>query len=1007
MDTYKKYNLITGWLAFAIAAITYLMTIEPTASLWDCSEFIATSYKLEVGHPPGAPLFMMISRFFTLFAADTAHVAMMVNAMSALASAFTILFLCWTITHLARKCFKKSREELSQGQIIAIMGAGLVGALAYTFSDTFWFSAVEGEVYGLSSFFTAIVFWAMLQWENVADQPHANRWLVLIAYLMGLSIGVHLLNLLAFPAMIFIYYFKKYPQTTRKGVIYATLAAGAVVIYVLYVLIPWTVQIGAFVDRMFVNGLGFPVNAGMAIYALLLFAVLGFAVWYTHKKGKVLWNTFLLMTTVVLLGYSSYASVIIRSAANPPMNSNGPSNPYGLYSLLARDQYGQRPLVHGQNYASLIVDYDMKTTYYVGDDGKYQPIQRIAGYKFEPTSFFPRMHSNREGHVEEYKVWGQVDGRPVKVYDQTVVVPTFGENLRFFFAYQVNFMYWRYFLWNFVGRQSDLQSTGSITDGNWLSGITPIDEIYLGPQKDLPSDTAANKGRNKYYFLPFLLGLVGLLYHLNRDGKDFSVVMWLFFMTGLAIVLYLNQTPSEPRERDYAYAGSFYAFAIWIGLGVLWIWELLSKALRKPAVAGVVATVLCVGVPVLMAAQNWDDHDRSHRYVARDFGHNYLEACLPNAIIMDYGDNDTFPLWYNQEVENVRTDVRVMNTSYLGGEWYIDQMRVKSYESEPVPFSLPRAKYYGRDDLVPVEEVFKEPVPIAQIMGWIMSDDKRTKASFAGMDSDFIPARTILLPVNKANVLASGIVTPRDEALIEDTVVIQLKNRSLDRSELMVLDMLANFDWKRPLYLTSPSLVTAFGLENYLQFDGFAYRIVPIRTPFTYSDPGRIDTEYLYERLMKTFKYGNVKDPRVYIDNTITNSFEATHARDAYGRLAKALVAEGDTIRAREVLEYGLREIPFDQIPYSYLSTIPIIEAYYAVGDLETANDILNAYAGLLKEHVTYMMGFPTAKRDLVSPEIRRKASELFELYNVAGENGQMEIVRELDEYFKALGLVG
>ncbi|MDR2935835.1 MAG: DUF2723 domain-containing protein, partial [Rikenellaceae bacterium] len=632
MDTYKKYNLITGWLSFAIAATTYLMTMEPTASLWDCSEFIATSYKLEVGHPPGAPLFMMISRFFTMFAADTAHVAMMVNAMSALASAFTILFLCWTITHLARKCFRKSREELSQGQILAIMGAGLIGALAYTFSDTFWFSAAEGEVYALSSFFTAIVFWAMLQWENVADAPHANRWLVLIAYLMGLSIGVHLLNLLAFPAMVFIYYFKKYPQTTRKGVLYATAIAAALVIYVLYMLIPWTVQIGAFIDRMFVNGFGFPVNSGMAVYAVMLFAVLGWAVWFTHKKGKAFWNTFLLMTTVVLLGYSSYASVIIRSAANPPMNSNGPSNPYGLYSLLARDQYGQRPLLHGQNYSSLIVDADMKTAYYVGDDSKYEPIQRIAGYKFEPSSFFPRMHSNREGHIEEYKVWGQVSGRPVQVYDQTVVVPTFGENLRFFFSYQVNFMYWRYFLWNFVGRQSDLQSTGSITDGNWLSGITPIDDIYLGPQKDIPADTADNKGRNKYYFLPFLLGLAGLLYHLNRDGKDFSVVMWLFFMTGLAIVLYLNQTPGEPRERDYAYAGSFYAFAIWVGLGVLWIWELLSKALKKPAVAAAAATIACAGIPILMAAQNWDDHDRSHRYVARDFGYNYLEACLPNAI---------------------------------------------------------------------------------------------------------------------------------------------------------------------------------------------------------------------------------------------------------------------------------------------------------------------------------------------------------------------------------------
>ena len=566
--SFKKLNLIVGWLSFVLASTVYLLTMEPTASFWDCSEFIATSYKLEVGHPPGAPLFMMISRFFTMFGGP-GQAAVLVNSMSALASGATVMFLFWTITHLARRAMRKSGDELTLPQTIAVLGAGLIGAGAYTFTDTFWFSAVEGEVYALSSMFTALVFWAILKWENVADEPHANRWIVLIAYLTGLAIGVHLLNLLIIPPIALIYYFRKYPRVTKWGVVKSLLVSAAALIFVMKFIIAGTVNLGAFFDRMFVNGLGLPVNSGITFFALALLAVLGWGVYWTHKRGKVLANTILLCTAVIIVGYGSYASVIIRSAANPPMNSNAPSNPYGLLSLLNRDQYGARPLFKGPYYSSPVAGIKESTVYYE-DEGKYKAAKTVTAREYDPRFefFFPRMYSDKESDIKAYKNWVDIEGRQIPYDDETVTVPTFAENLKFFFAYQLNFMYWRYFLWNFVGRQSDIQSTGEITDGNWLSGIDAVDRIFLGPQDNLPQEQASNKGRNTYYFLPFILGIIGLIYQLNRDGRNFSVVMAFFIMTGVAIAVYLNSPPAEPRERDYVFAGSFYAFAMWIGFGV-------------------------------------------------------------------------------------------------------------------------------------------------------------------------------------------------------------------------------------------------------------------------------------------------------------------------------------------------------------------------------------------------------------------------------------------------------
>ncbi len=1011
MTYFRKCNLIVGWIVFLGAALIYLLSMEPTASLWDCAEFIATSYKLEVGHPPGAPLFMMISRLFSMLAPSPEYVGAMVNTMSSLASAFTILFLFWSITHLARKIYARGGKELTRGQIWTVMGAGLIGSVAYAFTDTFWFSAIEGEVYALSSMFTALVFWAILQWENVADQPHANRWLVLIAYLMGLSIGIHILNLLTIPALVFVYYFRTTKTVTKWGVVKALLAAGAILLTINYLIIPYSVAIGAWFDKVFVNGLGLPVNSGLTFFVFAVFALAAWGVWYTHKRGKMLANTIILCTTVILLGYGSYASVIIRAAANPPMNSNNPSNPYALLSLLNRDQYGDRPLLYGHVYSSPAIAIKEKTSYFLDDDGKYKPIKTISGYEYpdEFKFFFPRMYSSKESHIRDYQTWANIEGRQIPFQGEMITVPTAAENLRYFFSYQLNFMYWRYFLWNFVGRQSDVQSTGEITDGNWLSGIPFIDELFLGPQDNIPSEMASNKGRNTYYFLPFILGLIGLIYQLNRDKRNFTVVMWLFIMMGVALVVYFNTNPAEPRERDYVYAGSFYAFCIWIGFGVMWLRDWLVKiSKRDNRTVAVAATAVCSCVPIILGVQNWDDHDRSHRYVARDIGYDYLESSLPNSIVMNYGDNDTFPLWYNQEVEGVRTDVRVMNMSYLGADWYIDEMKLRANESAPVPFSLPRKKYTGTNDYLYVRDMFDgAPVDIRQVIDFIKSDDPRTQVKLGDRNADYIPAKVLAVPVNKQNALAAGIVAEKDADKMVDTLFVRINKSSIDKSELMLLDLLANFDWKRPLYFTQTYALQSLGLRDYLQFDGYAYRLVPILTP--YDNPyetGRIDTEYLYDKLMNVFRYGNVQDKRVYADSYVQNNFNASQSRNAFARLAKGLIMEGDTARAVNVLDAGIEKMPFDQIRHSPLLTNPLIEAYYMAKAYDKGDAVLEDYARILKEYVNYYARFQGKKAELVAQALNEKLTLLGELYHIARTYGRTEQERDLREFFQSCGLM-
>lgn len=1009
MNQFKKMNIIGGWVVFAIAFITYMLTLEPTASLWDCGEFIATSYKMEVGHPPGTPFFFLINRLGAMFAGDPSNVAFAINSLSALESALTIAFLFWTISHLARRVYRRDEQSLTTDQSWAVLGAAAIGSLAYTFTDTFWFSAVEAEVYALSSLFTAVVFWAILKWEEVADRPGSNRWLIIIAYLMGLSIGAHILNLLAIPALVFIFYFKKFPGR-KKAELWKPGIASILILGAFYLLTPTVVSVGAFVDRIFVNSLSLPINSGLTTVVVLLLAGLGYGVYRSHKSQRATLNTIFLSAAMVVIGFSTYGVVLIRASVNPPMNSNNPSDPYTLVSFLNREQYGSRPLVTGQTYASPTVGTKFKDTYMV-KDGKYVPIKTVIDYEYDPATevFFPRMHSSKGSHIADYRNWGEVSGRKVKTQEGTMVtVPTFGENLRFFFTYQLNYMYWRYFLWNFVGRQSDIQGNG-ITEGNWLSGITPIDELYLGSQDNLPSEMAANKGRNTYYFLPFILGMLGMFFHLRRDGRNFAVVLLLFFMTGLAIILYLNQTPGQPRERDYSYAASFYAFAVWIGIGLIPIYERFTKWLRSGRVAACVSFVLCMSVPVVLATQNWDDHDRSGRTIGRDVGMAYLNSTLPNSILINYGDNDTFPVWYAQEVENVRPDIRVMNASYLSGDWYIDQMRVKSNESDPVPFTLPRHKYTS--DAMRIFPVKETPRPgggewtAKEVMSIINSDDKHTKVyDQAGNGYDYIPTKRIALPVDKAKALASGIIREQDMHLVEDTIYLEVKQNTLRVVDVLLLDLLANFNWERPLYFTSPVSDSDLGLLkyskdeawSYFQQDGSAYRFVPIKSQIERNfGVGRIDVERLYDNLMNKFKYGNISDPSVYVDSFTEGVISSNQYRATFGRLAEKLLEQGDTVRAVKVLDRAMVEFPLDQLHYDEM-LVPIIEGYWRAGENEKGDALALKYIDVMAEYLAYFDQFKGSKRNGFQNLQQEKERNLYILYATGEKYGKRQVLEAM-----------
>ena len=1097
MKQYRLVDNIFGWVAFVIAAFVYCSTIEPTASFWDCPEFITTAYKQEIGHPPGAPFFMLLGNFFTHFASDATQVAKMVNTMSALLSAVCILFLFWTITHLARKLIISDWKEMTTSKLIAIEASGMVGALIYTFSDTFWFSAVEGEVYAFSSAFTAVVFWLILKWEDHADEPHSDRWLVLIAYMTGLSIGVHLLNLLCIPAIVLVYYYKKVPHANLKGSLLALILSFAVVVAVLYGVVPGIITVGGWFELFFVNVLGCPFNTGEIVYIICLVAaviwgiyetynatdknvkrqniafILGFGMlgipfygygwsavicgvivmailWFilgykrkqevatgvdettgiTKKKMQLLplvsariKNTALLCMLMLMIGYSSYALIVIRSSANPPMDQNSPEDIFTLGSYLSRDQYGDRPLFYGQAYTSQVAlqvegnmckpemkegapVYQRKEKATADEKDSYFIVSHKNKYQYAQNMFFPRMYD--AAHAQAYEDWmGGVDGTEVP-YDRCgenimVKVPSQVDNIRFFLSYQCNFMYWRYFMWNFAGRQNDIQGNGEPEHGNWITGFSFIDDSLYGDQSKLPDDLKNNKGHNVFYCMPLILGLIGLFWQawytrkrkVIKNGKEveeilpvgiqqFWVVFFLFFMTGLAIVIYLNQTPMQPRERDYAYAGSFYAYAIWCGLGVLAIIDLLKKKakLSGTAISAIVAVITLL-VPIQMASQTWDDHDRSNRYTCRDFGQNYLMSLQEkgNPIIFTNGDNDTFPLWYNQEVEGVGTDARVCNLSYLQTDWYIDQMKRPAYNSPSVPITWPRLDFCsGTNEYVTVEPGAKQ-----QILEFYKQNPEAAKKQFGdepfelknvlkywvrskNPDLHIIPTDTLYVTIDKEAVKKSGMMMASDT--IPDKMVISLAGKSaLYKGDLMMLEMIAQCNWVRPIYVA-----LTVGEDNYMNLgDNFVQEgLVNRITPFTTNKPGakNFDTEKAYHNIMTRFKFGNLKQKGLYIDET-TMRMCYTHRR-LLVQTALQLLSEHKNKKAIDILKKADVEIPDYNVPIDYMSGgLDMARGWILAGQKQKAAEYVGKVWKTASQYLSYYLSldanrFAQAQNDCI-----------------------------------------
>ncbi len=1035
VNQYKKWNNIIGWIVFIAAAIVYILTSEPTASFWDCGEYIATSYKLQVGHPPGAPFFQLVGRFFSLFAfGHTEYVARMVNTMSALASGFTILFMFWSMTLLGRKLATAKGAELTDSKVLAIFGSAIVGSLAYTFSDSFWFSAVEGEVYASSSFYTAITFWCILKWEENADDKRSFRWLILIGYIIGLSIGVHLLNLLCIPAIVFVYYFKKF-ETTRKGVILSAILSLVLLAGILFGIIPWIISFSGWFERFFVNTFGLPFGSGTLIYFALIIAGIIFGIKYSIKNHKVVLNTIILSFTFLLIGYSTFLILVIRSNADTPINENKPDSATGLVSYLGREQYGSNPIVYGQYYNAPAVSYEDGSPVYskaflvMADDRQYATFyEKNSAEKYieenkgkgnfhikgkyiisddkkgtEPKyddrfcTPFPRMWSSE--HADTYESWGGVKGTPITVQDRNgdkvLNKPSMIENLRFFFNYQMNTMYWRYFMWNFSGKQNDIQFRGEKTNGNWITGIKFIDEALRGPQDNVP-ESLKTKGTNKFYLLPLLLGIIGLLFHFNRENKGAVTVFLLFFMTGMAIAIYLNMYAYQPRERDYAFAGSFYAFAMWIGFGVYAIYDYLSQK-WNPKLTAIVTTVVCfLLVPTVMAKDGWDDHDRSNKYTCLHFAEDYLNSCAKNAILFTNGDNDTFPLWYAQEVEGIRTDVRVINLNLLNTDWYIDQAKRKAYDSDPIPFSLTKEKYIqGTRDYLYVNKEANKADIFVNIKDAIkfVSDDNNTTPMNNGKNLNYFPTNKFSIPVDKDAVIKYGVVSPSLRDSIVNSVDFTYKGYIIQKAQLLVMDLLANFDWKRPVYFSITSGSEAFmGLEEYFQQEGLTYRLVPVKGHGTPDGQllGNANTALMYDNLMNKFKWGGVDNPHLYIDDQTLHML--TYFRSYFARLASTLVDEGKKDMAIKVLDRCQQYVTDKVAPYN-ITILPVAEAYLKAGSTDKGVAILNRLIERDTQELGYYFMFKGSDAKYMDSEKRmglyvaNKLVEMTDLYKLTALN--------------------
>lgn len=1023
---FKKVNNIIGWIIFAIASLVYLFTVEPSAGWWDVGEYVATSYKLQVGHPPGAPLFQMMGRFFSLFAfGNVENVAMMINIMSVFSSSFTILFLFWTITRLAKKLVDNSDSDQA---LFPIMASGIVGALAYTFTDSFWFSAVEGEVYAMSSLFSAVVFWAILKWEEVADTNYAYRWIILIAFLMGLSIGVHLLNLLAIPAITYVVYFKKFKKTDWKGFVLAGGVSLFILSFIMYFIIPMTIKLAGSFELFFVNTIGLPFNFGSILFFILLIVLVVWGIYYTQLKKHLIAHIAILSVTFILIGYSSFFMIVIRANANPPINENDPKDAIGMLSYLLREQYGSWPLVYGQYYNADISSWDDKSPTYVQDKASGKYLMTDSGKDSEPvynpdlSGLFPRMWSNsKPDHIEMYENYRTSRGIPVKVTDREgndriIYKPTFGDNLRFFFGYQLGHMYFRYFMWNFAGRQNDVESQPNIRNGNWISGINFIDSSRIGNQDHLPfrSNNAAN---NKFYFLPFILGLIGLIFQLNRNNKDFWVVFLLFIMTGLAIIVYLNFTPFQPRERDYAYAGSFYAFAIWIGLGLLPLINLLKNKLGLKASSLIVGLTTLILVPGLMASEGWDDHNRSGKTTARDFAYNYLSSCEPNAILFVNGDNDTFPLWYLQEVEGVRTDIRVVNYMLSSGSWYVHQLSRKIYNSEKIPLNIPPEKFNkGINDYIPITDRLEGFHELKDVIDFIKSDHPSSKIqTVSGTDLNYMPTHSVKLSLDKARLLSTGTVPANKIDEVPDSLNWKIGGNALYKNDLMLLDFLSANNWERPIYFANPSSIKkVLALDEYMHLEGFVYRLRPYKAEAYIKNMGGVDPDKSFDLLVNTAKYGNLEQDGISVDresyrNSGIPKNNLLRVAEAFLDRADLLAFEDATTNAEEIKEYTNKAVqaldtyvhyfPNHKIHWD-MYMLPYAESYMRAGEMEKATVVVDALYNYYTSDLDFINSQRPIFKELLVNDQQTALGVLQRLGQSTEEYGLKELSTKIDSTF-------
>ena len=1049
---YNKWNNLLGWLAFAIALITYTLTVEPTMSFWDCGEYIATAAKLEVGHPPGAPLFQMIGAFFAMFATDEKYVALMVNMMSVFSSAFSILFLFWSSTMILKKLISQF-SELNTGNAIVILGSSFVGALAFTFSDSFWYNAVEAEVYAMATLLISLLFWLGLRWEQDMHTARGNKWLLIISLVIGLSFGVHFMALLTIPSIGFLYYFKHYKKITIKNFIVANIIVVAILLFIFKLLLPLTMAFFGKTEIFMVNNFGLPFNSGTIFVGLLFIAFFFFGLKYTREKGLVFYNTIILCVLFILIGFSTWMMLPIRANANTVINENKPSDAAEVLAYYNREQYGVNPLFYGPQYTDTFVGLDENNPYlekapnYERDykTGKYIITNNYKNAEQNSDdnhkAILPRMWSTEHvenyinfSHVPEFKIKPEyseekelvdviaefrnayakddIDNEGyisfLKSYGDYLIIekPSTWDNLSFMFEYQFGYMYWRYLMWNFTGRQNDIQGKYDNLDGNWLSGISFIDELHLGSQENLPTDVLNNKGRNIYFFIPFILGVIGLLFHANKDIKSFYVLLALFLFTGIALKIYLNERPFEPRERDYALVGSFYVFAIWIGFGVYAIYDTVKNYLQ-PKLAGPIIIVISIAIaPVLMASQNWDDHDRSNKYTAIAMAKAYLNSCEPNAILFTIGDNDTFPLWYAQEIENIRTDIKIVNTSLFMTDWYIDQMKMKTNKSEGLPISFTHDQYVGdKLDYAIHNPKSENRWNIKDFINFIASDDSRTIIEMEnGQKIHFYPTNKVRIPINKNVIIQNRVVNPAQNDSIVPYIDIEIKGQALYKNRLMMLDVLANNNWKRPIYFTGGS----FGdddylwMKDYLQLDGMVYKLVPIRTAIPKDgsplDMGQIDSDKMYDIVMK-WDWGNGELSTIYHDpETRKNSISY---RTNLARLMEQLVNERKLDKAKKVIDLAMTKMPLEY--YGYYSLIdPFAGGYYEIGEKQKARQLLEKLMTKYKENLTFYRGLRASEQSNLVIDIITDIERYRGLLEVMKDRGDLEFYNKNKPVFNS-----